>query len=163
MDRNYRGKGLRRPIGLLATIPIAALVTVACGPRIIEEHEVELIESRVDPCIDWCTLETDEACGMGETPAYEGFDECVEECATVGGMRSAGWGYQLSTDRDLCVPEWQAHYECVAALSCTDQLLYFTGHPDGEGPDEDRVRPEDRACFDVWNTMSRCERAVADG
>lgn len=153
----------RQAIGLLTTITIATTIAVACGPEVTEESEVELVESRVEPCTDWCTLETDETCGMGETPAYEDFDDCVEECATVGGMRSAGWGYQRSTDRDLCVSEWQAHYECVAALSCTDQLIYFTGHPDGEGPDEDRVRPEDLPCIDAWRAMSLCEYAAAEG
>jgi hypothetical protein len=130
---------------------LAVLVLDACGRQVGDEEEVELIEHRIEPCKKWCDLETDPNCGMGPTPGYEDYDGCVEECATVDGTRSAGWGYQADTQQDACTPEWQAHYQCVDALTCTDRRFYFHGN-DGDFPPQD-----ERPCWNEWRAMWNCE------
>ncbi len=135
----------------------------ACSRAIETDESVELIRSRIESCTQWCQLETHESCGMGTTPAYSDMDGCIEQCATPNGTRAAGWGHNTSTESDACIPQWQEHYECVAALTCTDRLVYFTGHPDGSGPDAQRVAPEQRPCHDQWNEMSNCEIEAGRG
>jgi hypothetical protein len=106
------------------SVALVCLAATACGPK--PKEEKDLIQRRVEPCRQWCEVQVDAECGSGPTLAFDDVEGCIDECATPDGNLSAGWGYQADTKKDACVPEWNAHRACVAALSCGDRQLYFS-------------------------------------
>lgn len=144
------GDGMIRTVfaaAFLATLGHSAACT--CAERTAEDpQDDELLERRLAGCESLCEAQAGD-CGPLPNDLIKSHDDCVRECATLEGDLAGGWGYQYSTDRDECAPEWQLHTQCVTALSCTDQQLYWK-------PAEQSPPPEERPCHEEWQAMTNC-------
>lgn len=143
-----------RRIAVAATLGV--LVGAACNSKI--EDKPELIEDRIAGCEKLCRVMADPVCGTPASPNVRHWEmqECVEECATADGDISGGWGYEPSTGEDACTAEWHKQTDCIAALSCEDQRLYYSG--------EATLRPEDeQPCYSEVRAMLDCAQAASEG
>lgn len=106
-------------------IAVAVLLVLACSRTIEEDAPPELVDSRIEPCRDRCTVQLDPECGARpEDLEYDTVDACVEVCAA---HEDNGWNWAHQEDgTDACAEEWITEKDCMLALSCEDQHRYFT-------------------------------------
>jgi hypothetical protein len=120
-------------------------IVASCRP----EREPGL-EHRAESCQAWCAVAAG-SCGTGPTASYDTVEECVQECTTPDGDVGWGWGYEESKKADACVAEWTAHTDCVAALTCAQQQVYFSSVTQDPPVEE-------RGCYAEWDAMFDCVR-----
>ena len=105
------------------TLAAAVLLALACSRTIEEDEPLELVESRIEPCRDRCTVMLDPECGARpEDIEFDTVDECVESCAAL----ESGWMWARQPDgTDACAGEWIALATCLVELSCEDQRWFW--------------------------------------
>jgi hypothetical protein len=133
---------------LASTVGFAASCT--CDGRTTEDPppDDELLEHRIAPCEAMCEVQLGE-CGPLPNAEITTQAQCVRECASADGNLSSGWGYQQSTKADGCIAQWQAHAECLLALTCDQQQIYWR-------PVEEQPPFDERACSVEWRAMTQC-------
>lgn len=142
---------MRRPLLMIATVvALAQTAACTCAERTAEDPppDPDLVAHRVAPCEGYCEVMFSE-CGPFPTEHIKSKDECIRECATLEGNLSAFWGYQYSTGQDACVNEWQAHVDCLAAMSCEEHKIHWS-EPSAAPP------KEERPCFAEWESVTQC-------
>ena len=143
-------------LGMVAALGQTAACT--CAERTAEDPPDDgLLERRVPGCEALCSSRVSE-CGPPPNEIIKTQDQCVFECASVDGDISADWGYNAASGEDVCAVEWQAHTDCILALSCDAQKVYW--QPVAEPPP-----PEERSCHAEWEAMQLCvyENARSQG
>ena len=146
--RRTTGSASRTLAVLAAACSLSMAMSCNCNRQITETDDPDILERREPHCRDLCEVQVSE-CGVGVNEVIDSIDTCVHECAILEGTLVGGWGYVVRSDTDECAQEWIAHKECVLALSCEDQQLYFL-------PTEVEPHPKQRPCFDEQRTMLLC-------
>lgn len=124
----------------------------SCEDRPTEDAPVDgLLDRRIGPCEALCEIVVGD-CGPFPNETIRTKEDCVRECATADGDFSSGWGYQQSTEADACSSEWQAHADCLLALSCEQQKVYWR-------PVEEDPPKSERACYSESEAVASCVQA----
>ena len=123
------------------------LLAVGCSRKVEQEA---LIEHRIAPCQEFCEIQFGECVSLS-VETYDDAEECTASCATPDGAASWGWGHQKD-GTDACAAEFKAMTQCVVALSCEDQELYFS--------EEVHTLPDaERPCWTPFKSMADCQIA----
>jgi hypothetical protein len=113
----------RQPHPRLWILLVVASVagSVACNDRTIAAADADddFVDGRVEPCRGFCEQLVG-PCGPGPERSFPTVEACVEDCATVDGSGSVNWGYDESSQEDLCFEETQQYLDCLSALSCEE-------------------------------------------
>ncbi|MEM9457799.1 MAG: hypothetical protein AAGF11_26710 [Myxococcota bacterium] len=135
---------------IVFAVSFGVAIVSSCSRNIPEDppQEDDLLERRVDSCRALCNVQVGD-CGPFPNEFIESLDQCVHECASANGDLSGGWGYQIKTEIDACASEWKEHADCIIALSCDEQRIYWR-------PVEEDPPQSERSCYAEWSRMMQC-------
>lgn len=140
---------------MLRGAAVVLVVSIGAGCHRTVEDEPPLVESRIGPCTIVCESVMSECGPNWEDPGWGGkkppksLEACVQGCAGDDPGDPSFWAPQPD-GTDACAPEWNAKADCLAELSCEEQIRFWNDPRTGDYP----CKATNEAVFPCWSEHS---------